>query len=204
MLRHYPFHVVSAADDECTEGTRACRTHVRLHAYTEMGVAHVRGDLARTRPRLRTGSTGIETPSKPSQPPRLDLSRESRERVHERTHTQPGTRAESRSQSPAVGGCFDVAAAAATFATLNTFISRSVGSPSFLPTLSYRVASFLLLCGRTTLSTSFCNSSRCPRGLNFTPCRDSRVRPCSNLPRDTINSPVSVFFRFGLRKAEDS
>lgn len=139
--------------------------------------------IVRTRPTERTGSTGIEAlQSKPSQS-LLSLSlshrgEESRERVHERTHTQTGTRAESRSQSPAVGGRFDVAAAAATFTTLNTFISRSdilpLPSPRVLPPRTILPLSLpLLLCSCTTLSTSFRNSSRCPRGLNFTPCRDS-------------------------------
>lgn len=92
-----------------------------------------------------------------------------RERVHECTHTKAGTRAESRSQSPAVGGRFDVADAAATFATLNTFISRSpfsfflsrcVPLPKPCPLL-FRFS--LLLCSCTTLLTSFRNSSPCPR-----------------------------------------
>lgn len=110
------------------DGTRTC-------ARRQTGIV-------RTRPTERTGSTGIEAlQSKPSQS-LLSLSlshrgEESRERVHERTHTQAGTRAESRSQSPAVGGRFDVAAAAATFTTLNTFISRSdilpLPSPRVLP-----------------------------------------------------------------------
>lgn len=172
MLRHYPFDVAKTN----ARRTRACGTgRVRVHAHT----GHGDRTHAATE---RTGSTGIEAlQSKPGQSPlgsSLSLSREGRERVHQRTHTQAGTRAESRSQSPAVGGRFDVAAAASTFTTLNTFISRSRALPLRLPRFLHRVPTspsrFLrLLCSCTTLSTSFRNSSRCPRGLNFTPCRDS-------------------------------
>lgn len=182
-------------DDECTRNALVSKGYTYVYKYTD--TSSIQAEIARTRPTERTGSTGIEAPSKPSQSPRLDLSRESRERVHERTHTQAGTRAESRSQSPAVGGRFDVAAAAATFATLNTFISRSAGSLSFfrivLPHSLVPLSLSLLLCSCTTLSTSFRNSSRCPRGLNFTPCRDNRVWRCSSLPCDTINSSLSFF-----------
>lgn len=162
------------SEDECKEnarvwdGARTCaRTHGTRGSYARGHRAH-RFDRNRSSP--------VE--ARPVSARLLSLSREGRERVHQRTHTQAGTRAESRSQSPAVGGRFDVAAAASTFTTLNTFISRSRALPLRLPRFLHRVPTppsrFLrLLCSCTTLSTSFRNSSRCPRGLNFTPCRDS-------------------------------
>lgn len=170
MLRHYPFHVAKTN----ARRTRACGTgRVRVHAHTGHGD---RTHAARAHRFDRNRSSPVE--ARPVSARLLSLSREGRERVHQRTHTQAGTRAESRSQSPAVGGRFDVAAAASTFTTLNTFISRSRALPLRLPRFLHRVPTppsrFLrLLCSCTTLSTSFRNSSRCPRGLNFTPCRDS-------------------------------
>lgn len=171
MLRHYPFHVAKTN----ARRRRACGTaHVRVHAYTRDGTrgSYARGQQsAPVRPESKLSS---RSPASLRSAP-LSLTRE---RVHQRTHTQAGTRAESRSQSPAVGGRFDVAAAAATFTTPNTFISRSDILPLPSSRLLHRVPSSLsrflwLLCSCTTLSTSFRNSSRCPRGLNFTPCRDS-------------------------------
>lgn len=149
-------------------GAYVC-THTR-----DTGIVRTRPQSAPVRPESKLSS---RSPASLRSAP-LSLSREGRERVHQRTHTQAGTRAESRSQSPAVGGRFDVAAAASTFTTLNTFISRSRALPLRLPRFLHRVPTspsrFLrLLCSCTTLSTSFRNSSRCPRGLNFTPCRDS-------------------------------
>lgn len=153
------------------EGARVGRgAYVCTHTRT--GGSYARGrQSAPVRPESKLSSS--RGPAVRCSP--LSLTR--RERVHQRTHTQAGTRAESRSQSPAVGGRFDVADAAATFTTLNTFISRSdilpLRSPSLAPTPPPPSRFLRLLCSCTTLSTSFRNSSRCPRALNFTPCRDS-------------------------------
>lgn len=165
MLRHYPFRVAGNDDRRMRAPVwRDIRTDTVARNCTQ----------AAYRAPVRPESKHRRSPASP----RLDLSREC---MSARTRTREHAR-KVEAKARQSGGRFDVAAAAATFATLNTFISRSGRYPSFFRVVQPRspvpLSLSLLLCSCTTLPDfvpQFISVPASPRGLNFTPCRGRRV-----------------------------